>query len=202
VLNTNDIIWKAIKGFEGQYEVSNTGLIKSLERQVRNTQSSFRTVKEKLLTQFPSATVDYLYIPLSQNRVSKKYAVHRIVAEAFCNNPENKPHVNHLDGNKLNNNAYNLEWVTISENHQHAWNTGLCDKEKSYKRMIGTKYNAKSKYHNVSWDNSRNKWIGFIKHQGKVHFNKRFNTEIEAALYVNTLIDKLGLLDRPKNIIS
>jgi hypothetical protein len=125
VLNTNDIIWKAIKGFEGQYEVSNTGLIKSLERQVRNTQSSFRTVKEKVLTQFPSTTVDYLYIPLSQNRVSKKYTVHRIVAEAFCNNPENKPHVNHLDGNKLNNNAYNLEWVTISENHQHAWKTGI-----------------------------------------------------------------------------
>lgn len=204
MLNFNNVIWKPIQGYENLYEVSNTGLIKSLERLVPNTHCSVRLVKEKLLKGRPTKTVDYLYVLLYKNNMGTRFSIHRLVAQTFLLNPLNKAQVNHKDGNKINNHESNLEWVTVSENHQHAWDTGLCDcnRQKSYERMLGTKHTTTSNYHNVSRDNTRNKWIGFIKHNGKIHFNKRFDNEIDAAMYVNTLIDKMGLTDRPKNIIK
>jgi hypothetical protein len=201
VLNCNNIEWKPVTGFEGVYLISNTGLVKSVERAVRNTKKSIRIVKEQLMSAHPTGTVDYLYTRLNKNGKCKIAAVHRLVAEAFVPNPDNKPMVNHIDGNKLNNHFSNLEWVTCSENHKHAFNIGLRSIEKLAKVMIGTKYNSVSKYHNVSWDSTRKKWIGGIKDKCKRVCSKRFNTEEEAALYVNQMIDKFNL-DRPKNIIT
>ena len=65
------------------------------------------------------------YIKLSKNGVLKDFSVHRLMALTYLNNPENKPQVNHIDGNPSNNILYNLEWVTQSENMKHAWDTGL-----------------------------------------------------------------------------
>ena len=115
----NSEIWKPIKGYEGKYEISNKGNVMSL--------SYHQTGKPKLLAQFPDKK-GYLQVDLK-----KKYIkVHRIVAETFIPNPENKPQINHIDGNKSNNSVENLEWCTQSENQKHAYKNGL--KPKSMKR--------------------------------------------------------------------
>lgn len=200
MLNFNNEIWKPVVGFKGYYEISNFGKVKSLKREVPNTLKSKRQIKERIKkTHIRSG--NYLYFTMSKNQITYNEAVHRAVAKAFIPNPENKPMVNHMDGNKLNNNACNLEWVTCSENHLHAFKIGLRSKDKSAKRMIGTRRSKHSIYRNVSWDSSRKKWIGGVKHNGKLLKSKRFNTEIEAAKHVNYIIDIYNL-DRPKNIIK
>lgn len=130
------------------------------------------------------------------NGVAYKKLVHRIVAQSFLPNLENKREVNHIDGDKLNNTVNNLEWVSSKENKKHARETGLTVYNIP---TLGLKLGKESKYHNVFYDKSRSKWVGVVRVQGKNHFQKRFNTEIEAARHVNWIIDQLGLVDRPKN---
>lgn len=108
-------IWKEIEGFS-KYQVSNYGRIKSLDFN--------GTKKKKILT--PVVTrKGYLHVNLYSNRKMKSIPIHRIVAKAFIENPEDKPQVNHIDGNKKNNNVNNLEWCTNQENVIHAFKTGL-----------------------------------------------------------------------------
>ena len=100
-------IWKDIKDYEGLYQVSNLGNVK------RNNHILYKTKRT------------YYGVILSKNNIKKYKNIHRLVAETFIPNPDNKPQVNHIDGNKLNNNKNNLEWVTISENGKHAYRIGL-----------------------------------------------------------------------------
>ena len=195
MLNNNvNIEWKPLVGYEGRYEVSNTG-------EIRSIQSNHGKYQERLVKPFiRSSTCEYFYVNLTVKNRTFTEAVHRAVAKAFIKNTLNKPMVNHIDGNKLNNNVCNLEWVTCSENHKHAYKAGLKSAKKHTERMIGTKWGISSNYRNVSFDSSRQKWIGALKLDGKNLKPKRFNTEIEAAQYVNNLID-LYQLNRPKNII-
>lgn len=109
-------IWKSIPGFEGRYEASNFGRIKSLERIVPARHSSGRTVKERILV---LAVNSAGYKVFSTGSKSEVQTVHRSVAIAFILNPEGKTSVNHIDGDKLNNNVSNLEWVTVQENAVH-----------------------------------------------------------------------------------
>lgn len=180
--------WKAIKGYEDRVEVSNTGKIRS----IRTNHGKYQ---QKELKSFFSTTCQYPMVQITKNNVTRKYLIHRLVAEAFVDNPHSKKEVNHIDGNKLNNNAYNLEWVTRSENMKHAHETGL----KEANRRIGHKSGISSKYHNVSWDKARNKWKVTIKDGGKPLYQKRFDNELDAAKAVDMALDNLSLFDRPRN---
>lgn len=196
MLNFNDVIWKDIEGFEDRYMVSNTGLIKSVVDNHGKQRNLIITGKRR------SMTCTYLYVKLSVKNKTHNVAIHRAVANAFIDNPDNKPMVNHLDGNKLNNNACNLEWATCSENHQHAYKTGLRSSQPRTEKITGVKSGQSSDYHNVSWDSSRNLWKATLKDKGKMLFQKRFKSELEAAIYVNQQLDLLGFTNRPKNIIK
>lgn len=112
-------IWKDVQGYEGQYQVSNLGRVKSIKRKLTNG----RSVSEKILnSSSKKKTQDgYLMVALA----GRTFRVNRLVAAAFIPNPDNKPVVNHIDGNKENNKADNLEWATISENMLHAYRCGL-----------------------------------------------------------------------------
>jgi len=111
-----DVEWRSIPGYEGLYEVSSQGEVK------RNS----RILKFNLIKR-PSNKVGYYSVKLCKNCIGKDFLVSRLVALVFIPNPENKPQVNHKDGNTLNNNVFNLEWSTCSENHKHAYETGLKD---------------------------------------------------------------------------
>ena len=112
-------IWKPIEGTDGKYEVSNTGKVRCLNYK--------QTGKTKELTASEKVG-GYLQLRVKKNGNLKTVVVHRLVADAFIPNPDGKPEVNHIDGDKKNNNADNLEWVTRSENIKHAVNIGLREK--------------------------------------------------------------------------
>lgn len=119
-------IWKPIDIGEvaGQYEVSTLGRVKSLAR----FDTSGRWRKEKYLKPRKNKSSDkgyYLHVCLCNGSWQKNFKIHRLVAEAFIANPENKSDVNHKDGVKTNNIVSNLEWTTRSENCQHSCDTGL-----------------------------------------------------------------------------
>jgi len=128
--------WKPIKDYESLYEISNYGNIKSKDRIVNAKHNSKRIVKGRNMSFFINKS-GYLEATLCKNSKKKLHRVNRLVAETFIPNSENKPCVNHKDGNKLNNNVNNLEWCTYSENLIHAWKNGLCKPRR--KTKIGGK---------------------------------------------------------------
>lgn len=203
MLNCNEI-WKDIPEYEDLYEVSNLGRVRSIERNVVSSFSRIRRVNEKVIVGKPTKTSPYLRSILYKNNVGVGYGIHRLVATCFCIKPNSVDtlEVNHIDGNVLNNCANNLEWITRSQNLKHKFILHPEYVDQHASRMLGTKYSSVSKYHNVSWDSNRSKWIAGIKEKGKPLFQKRFNCEHEAAKFVNQMIDHFGLTNRPKNIIT
>nr|DAP46139.1 MAG TPA: homing endonuclease [Caudoviricetes sp.] len=101
-------VWMPITGYYKRYYVSNMDRLKSVKK---NKEVCILAQKERM----------YLKIALSINGTKRFYQVHRLVAIAFVQNTENKPCVNHIDGNKYNNIASNLEWCTLKENSQHSF---------------------------------------------------------------------------------
>lgn len=121
-------IWKPIKGYEDAYEVSNLGNVRSIDRyyEQRNKKCEkyLHIYKGKVLKQFKS-NAGYMRVQLSYKYKSSPKTVHKLVAEAFLDNPNNYSCVNHIDGNKENNCVDNLEWCTYSHNNREAIRMGL-----------------------------------------------------------------------------
>ena len=115
------MIWKDIEGYEGLYQVSDTGEVRGLDR--KTTGNRNRTIKGTVLKK-GKTTTGYWLVVLSKDGKSRTHKVHRLVAKVFINNPQGKPNVNHIDNNPLNNNVENLEWCTQSENVAHAYRIG------------------------------------------------------------------------------
>ena len=192
VLNQKEEVWTPYPPYPNRYEVSSLG-------RVRSIRTNHGKAQQRVLPQHVrSTTCHYLHVNLCVMDKNMNTAVHRMVALSFIPNPDNKPMVNHIDGNKLNNDACNLEWVTCSENHKHAYANDL---RKSAKAQLGKKCGKGSQFHNVSWDSSRQKFLVAIKHNGTTLCRKRFNDEIAAAMYVNEQLDLHGLHDRPRNLL-
>ena len=129
-------IWKPIPFYEGLYEASNLGRIRSVDGKITySTRHGLRKWKGRILknkTHIPNKTTGYR-ISLWKNKKSKDWLVARLVAMAFIGIPENFEHklvkkritINHKDGNRLNNKVENLEWISLKENIRHAFDTGL-----------------------------------------------------------------------------
>lgn len=122
-------MWKDIPGYEGLYQASSLGRIRSVTRMVNGRGDIPKPLNGKILKQNSSGR--YNRIELGRGHYE---SVHRIIAITFVPNPNNYPEVNHIDGNKKNNSPNNLEWCNRSQNQIHAYRTGL---QKPY--SIGTK---------------------------------------------------------------
>lgn len=108
--------WKPIEGYEGFYEVSNLGRVRSLPRVTRSN-----ILKGTILK--PNITpYGYQQICLCRNGIRKQHKIHRLVANAFIPNPNNLPAINHKDWNTSNNNVDNLEWCDTQYNNSHRSN--------------------------------------------------------------------------------
>lgn len=117
--------WRDVIGYEGYYQVSNTGMVRSVDRVV--TRSGKPIVRHSHYLKPRLSKEGYNSASLSMGGEQKYVKVHRIVAQAFILNLENKPQVNHINGNQGDNRVENLEWVTQHENMRHAVETGLFD---------------------------------------------------------------------------
>ena len=193
-------IWKKVKGYEDLYEVSNDGQVRGLKYN--------RILKPEL------TRCGYYRVDLCKKGKVKKFYVHRLVAIAFIDNPDNKPQVNHINGDKLTNTAVNLEWVTCSDNHKHAYQLGIKDPKKCCPKL-GNNKGQTSKYMYVTryTDNREDSYRATISDtiNGKKFTRTRSfsvskygekEAEVLAAKAANVLIDTFPeFQNRPKNII-
>lgn len=158
-------IFKDIKGYEGLYQVSNLGRVRSLAKK-----AGFHNRKDKIIKNHITR-YGYNLNHLCKNGIVYYISTHRLVAEAFIPNPENKPQINHIDGNRTNNSVDNLEWVTCSENIRHKFDV------LGYKgSMFGKKL---SENHKKKIGEARSKKVLCVE------LNKVFNSAREAATWLN-----------------
>lgn len=115
-------IWKPIINFENSYEISNMGRVKSLARWSGTNYKQWIPEKIKKLG---NNGIGYITTGLTKGKIIKTFYIHRLVAQHFIDNPENKKEVNHKFGDKTDNRASQLEWSTKPENEQHCYRTGL-----------------------------------------------------------------------------
>jgi len=147
-------VWKDIEGYEGLYQVSNMGRVKSLERTFVDKTERKQHIKGRIL-KLGAGHGGYLKVVLNSNGKKKTVRVHRLVCEAFHENPENKPCVNHIDEDKTNNVASNLEWCTSTENINHGTRNIRAGKAvaKALSKPVG-QYTTNGKFVKV-WQSTR-----------------------------------------------
>jgi hypothetical protein len=172
--------WKSIIGFEGLYEVSNYGNVRSIQRSSEN-KGSFSgkiNIKGKILKQTKNR-LGYHVLTLFKAGERNFKIVHRLVAESFIANERNLKEVNHKDFNKSNNSVENLEWCSRLDNMAHFYNSKQ----------------TTSNYKGVSYQKERNKWISYVDINKKRTILGRFNTEIEAHKKRIDYINKLKTIN-------
>ena len=120
-------IWVDIKGYEGFYQVSNLGRVRSLDREIIYPDGHIHKCKGKVLKNYIGNT-GYLFVTLTINSKTKRVRVHRLVAETFIPNPDNKPEIDHINTIKTDNRVENLRWVTSKENMNNELTKDRCSK--------------------------------------------------------------------------
>lgn len=171
--------WKDVKGYEGLYQVSNLGRVKSLPKKLWNGRGYY-TRKEKILKQLKSQSGNgYYFVQLYKNKKGKPTSVHKLVAIAFLNHEPNGYElvVDHIDNDKFNNKADNLQLITARQN--------------SSKDSRGT-----SKYVGVTWHSRDKRWQSSIKIDGRSVYLGSFKCELKAAEAYN---NKLKEIEDAKN---
>lgn len=162
--------WKNVIGYEGLYEVSNTGQVRSLDRYVKYSNGRIHLHKGKVLSPVKDK-YGYLAVCLCCNEKQKRIKIHRLVAQAFLPNPDNLPQVNHKDEDKLNNSVDNLEWCTAKYNNNYGHRTenivstrvknGYADPD-----FIGFGLNEKDymkEYNRIYYERNRDKFKEYSK---------------------------------------
>lgn len=128
-------IWKPVKGYEGLYEVSNLGRVKSLARTCKGRGNGRKPIRERILC-LEVSSGGYVLVRLSMDGRTKHCLVHRLVAEAFIPNPNNLPQVNHKNENKADNRVENLEWCTEKYNMNYGECISKIKKNQPHKRGV------------------------------------------------------------------
>jgi hypothetical protein len=166
-------LWKPIKGYEGCYEVSSIGRVKSLSRRQKHPSGSFFLKRERILS--PSKTKGYQMVSLKINGLRKSFLVHQLVAVAFLgHSPDgHKTVVDHINNDKLDNRLCNLQLISQRENASK-------DSKRKYSSFLG-----------VTWNHTANKWMSQITVSGKNKYLGVFEDEIEAANAYNLALEKI-----------
>lgn len=170
-------VWKDIEGSKGLYQISNFGNVKSLNYNHTKTEKQLKPVMHRN---------GYSVVNLS----GTIYSVHRLVAEAFIPNPDGKLQVNHIDGNKQNNHAFNLEWVTAKENMEHAVQNGLLNTDSEVK--------IKSAKENIKKAIERNK-VKVDQYDIDGNFICSFDSVIEASMATGANATHISLCAKGKH---
>lgn len=182
-------VWKEAKGYEGFYEISSKGRIKNKKGEILR----------------PALTpVGYFRASLAKKKIKKNHLIHRMVAEAFIENPDDKPIVNHINSNRLDNFVENLEWATASENLIHAYESGYkksCVKYLVYCPELNIATRGIEKMVKVLRKNGYEKAnsgtiLGVLKGRGKKHLDLSFERIDEDGFhYLNSYISDMNLID-------
>ena len=193
-------IWKDIKGYEGSYQVSNLGRVKSLSREIYFSNRDYINLTKEIILKPGNNGKGYLCVSFSKNNRQKSFRVHRLVAKAFIPNLKNKPQVNHKDGDKKNNCIENLEWCDNYENFQHALKNNLiasgvragmskltkrqvleiCKDSRSF-RVLGKIYGVNSS--NISDIKNRKSWKRITKHI-EIIKGRNYNTKLSEDIVI------------------
>ncbi len=178
-------IWKDVSGYEGFYQISNKSRVKSIGREIVHISKLHNTPrweKTKLLKQYETGKKGkrYLTVKLYYGNMKNGFQVHILVAKHFVENPYNLSDVNHKDFDKLNNNDWNLEWVTKRENCTHRSN----------------QYFKTSIYTGVSWSKSSKKWIAQITIKGKYECLGLFLAEEDASLAYTKRLNEIDDINK------